>query len=314
MGVTEYREVFAGKNPAEVAQLAGEFSKLKDPVDKAAFAVQHFGDQADAALPLLGDRLKSSADRAYEFSSAMASKPREALEQLAVTLHRPAEALHALGDEFRALKLEMREGIAIKVAWVVQSWEEAQRASETARKQITARGGDPNAGTVTMGGINWGAITEKPQMSYLQVAQSLVGASSEALEKFRPTGMVGGGPSSQLVAKSQAAIDRYGATAEGLSRRLSEVQGKLRDHQDQLVRASNYPPTDCAGRNTGIHSQATGGSCATPRVIRQGKAQTHPGRRRFHHGWGQHHPPGCDQQSKPDFRGAAKSLPRRESI
>jgi hypothetical protein len=238
MGVTEYREVFAGKNPAEVAQLAGEFSKLKDPVDKAAFAVQHFGDQADAALPLLGDRLKSSADRAYEFSSAMASKPREALEQLAVTLHRPAEALHALGDEFRALKLEMREGIAIKVAWVVQSWEEAQRASETARKQITARGGDPNAGTVTMGGINWGAITEKPQMSYLQVAQSLVGASSEALEKFRPTGMVGGGPSSQLVAKSQAAIDRYGATAEGLSRRLSEVQGKLRDHQDQLVRAS----------------------------------------------------------------------------
>lgn len=241
MDVAKYGDILGDKTPAQVEQLVADFSKLKDPVDKAAFAVKHFGDQAEAALPLLTDRLRRANEQAYEFSSDMNSKHRAALESFAVALEKPANAIHSIGDAFRALWQESKQWPAIKIAMVVEAYQQSAEWEASGRQEA-----DPYGGMARVAANLRRQGTKLPDslggvpvnLSPLQAAQSANDAAKKMVDQFRPTGMVGGEVSDDLLRRSSNVVTKYDASSEGLSRQFGTAQSKLQSLREQLIEAT----------------------------------------------------------------------------
>lgn len=243
-----YRQVFDGKTPSQVGELVQQYSKLKDPVDQASFAVRNFGSNAAAAIPLLTSRLREANEAAFEFSSAMGSQHRQALEILDEGLRKPADALRSLRDNWRAFKLDVKEGIAIKVAMVVEAYQRAEEWQKGGR-QTAASKALFNAGQGRLRGVFTPDVMKQfkdqdkagvpSNLTYLQIAQSATDAAGELPEKLRPTGAVGLGEVSEgLRAQSQAAVSRYDNSVEGLSRRFGDAQSNLAIWRENLRNAT----------------------------------------------------------------------------
>jgi hypothetical protein len=235
-GRNAYQTLFQGKSAYDIPKLVDDFKALRDPIDKANFAFQHFGANAAEALPLLGDRMKFDTEKAYELSAMLSSKTRESLDLVAVVARRPADAMRGLADEIRYLRESAKESIVIRVAWVVQSGADAMNDAERARQQLIAQG--KNGGFTTgspVGGIDirdW----KPPLPSDLAFSLGAKQAAAEAQQRLQDA--VGdSGLSSRVVGLSESALARNRSSAEGLSRQMTDAQSKLHADEENLKRA-----------------------------------------------------------------------------
>jgi hypothetical protein len=233
MGGADY-SVFAGRSTSDVRRLSSEFEGLHDPMARARFAVDRFGEGAAQALPLLGERLRLNTTRADELAKMMDGPTRAALEHLDEVAKRPALAMRELGDSMRYAAQEAKGWVAVGVAGVMKSWEGAEAAGAASRANMRAAGVDLEAtGSPIGGGVNW---------QYRQDQQALFSgvltAGRNKVSAMRPGAP---GVSAGVVAASTAAAARYDATPEGLARRLSAEQALLQQDRQRLASAAGTP-------------------------------------------------------------------------
>jgi len=232
-GNKDVETVFQKMAVQDIPALIDEFQKLKDPVEKAKFAVDHFGDNAAKALPLLDERMKANANRAYELAVALDPHVRESLDKLSETIHHPLTWLQILADAWRDFKLSAKETVALTVV----------KAGDLGKGEPP----DPGAEWMKKQGVGFSQAPYKATPSYLEIAKSWdeakksVDATNAAAEKYTDILNKGAGVSKSLLGLSDAAISKDANSLENLSRKLSELKEKLKGEEVILPSMTGGP-------------------------------------------------------------------------
>jgi hypothetical protein len=97
----DFQEVFGGKGVLQIKELVAGYAKLTDPVDKAAYAVEHFGANAEKAMPMLRSGLLDGIDAADKFAASVTKLDRESIERLSGNLNAIPQKVHEIAASFR---------------------------------------------------------------------------------------------------------------------------------------------------------------------------------------------------------------------
>lgn len=230
-GRGNFQSLFKGKSAADVIELINQFKQLRDPVEKAQFAVKNFGDNADKAIPLLTERLRDNIAAAYDMSTAFDGRTRQSLDDIAKAFHRPAEAAGELLDSYRRLKEQAKERIVITVAEIHETMLDRPNARALAfggrlltkeSAELADRAAPPEERIPS--------TAEFVAMSHRDSTAALQRLREAAAERGAQGPAVGQG----LRDRSDAAVDRYGNSATGLSHELSMAEDKLYALEKQL--------------------------------------------------------------------------------
>ncbi len=124
-----------GRDPNSIANLAEEFSKIKDPVEKAKKAVEEFGDNAEKYLPMMTIRLRDNIDASAELAASLDTHSGAAMRRFAEDLKAPVERLREMADWFTrvndAVNLFAAKGVA-KVHVALRDAGDARSRAEAA--------------------------------------------------------------------------------------------------------------------------------------------------------------------------------------
>jgi hypothetical protein len=286
-GRAQFQSVFGGKSPGQILDLVDQYRDLKDPVDKAAFAVKNFGDNAERAMPLLRDRLKENIDRASELSAVLDSKARISLERFAQEMREPVEGLKSMASWFRSVREESKlwvAGVTADVHEVVHQTQSFQDIRAARSKALRGAAGFPEP-------------PETPSVpSDLQFAAGAAAAARERQAELQARG-TRFPISDDIIRRSQAAIGRFNddATLEGLHRRKGEAETRF----ENAVRQLGVTPEKGGVKGTALEEgmretvlqtsnemyTLTGRIKAADRVVQQGEAGFRKVQAALEHQW-----------------------------
>lgn len=202
--------VFAGKGVAQIRALVEEYGRLADPVTKAAFAVEHFGANAEKAMPLLRVGLAESMEAADKLAASVTDLDRESLERLSVTMDAIPRKAHEIAAAFRS--------------W----WE-----TETLGKRWFAMLAAHVADTIGVGEAPSAALVLGQDKAFQMPSFASVAKQKADAEWFISAVSKMQSVDSGTLKSSDAAMAAYDSSREGIQGRLTSAEARRLKYRDQ---------------------------------------------------------------------------------
>lgn len=208
----DFSTVFAGKGASDVANLVEEYKKLADPMEKAAFAVEHFGANAEKAMPMLRQGIEDTTASAEKFAATVTQADRESLERLSVRMDLLSDGAHKLAASFR----EWWETETLGKRWF------AMIAAHMSDAIANVPDNAPGAFGMASGASKY--RPEMPTFGSVAAAKAKEVAINIAIAQMQTV-------DSGLLSRSDASMSAYDASQAGIQSKLSsaeDLRSKLR--------------------------------------------------------------------------------------